>query len=103
MSREHDPTDLAGQEKIVKDRAETLNFERKQVAADIKRLMGADFGRRILWRLLSDTGVFKSTFRLNNEMAFLEGRRSVGLEFLALVNETCPENYIKMLEEYKQK
>lgn len=71
-------------------------------ANDVKKWLGTESGRRILKKLLEDTGIYRSSFRLNNEMTFLEGRRSVGLDWLLRVNEICPDNYIKLLEESKK-
>jgi len=44
---------------------------------------------------LEKTGVFRTSFRLNNEMAFLEGQRNVGLIYLDAINANCPELYGK--------
>jgi response regulator of citrate/malate metabolism len=44
-------------------------------------------GRKVAWELLNQCGVFRTTFRRNAESAFLEGRRSVGLDLLSLIGE----------------
>lgn len=100
---DYDPTDLVGQKNAQVKREEDASAEKKSVGHDIKRLLGTDWGRRILWRVLTDAGVFRTSFRLNNEMAYLEGRRSVGLDLIAQANEASPENYILMLEEARKK
>lgn len=96
---DYDPTDLVGQKNAQVKREEDASAEKKSVGHDFKRLLGTDWGRRILWRVLTDAGVFRTSFRLNNEMPFLEGKRSIGLELIAIANEVSPENYILMMQE----
>lgn len=100
---DYDPTDLVGQKNAQAKREEDASAEKKNVSHDFKRLLGTDWGRRVVWKMLTDVGVFRTSFRLNNEMAYLEGRRSVGLDLLSLANEVSPENYILMLEEARKK
>ena len=73
--------------------------QEKAEADDVRWLMGTKRGRRIIWRLLERTGVFRTSFRLNNEMAFLEGQRNVGLILIDLIHANCPEMYLTMLKE----
>ena len=95
----HDPLDLRGQEKQREDAQERTKRQAETEAEDFKWLMGNKRGRRIVWRLLEKTGVFRTSFRLNNEMAFLEGQRNVGLIYLDAINANCPELYLTMLKE----
>lgn len=68
------------------DDFDTGNDEAKKVYEqylnDLRWLMGETQGRRIMWELQSKGKVFQTTFRPNSEMQFLEGRRSLALEFL---------------------
>ena len=68
---------------------------------DFKWLMDDKRGRRIMWRLLERTGVFRSSFTGNSETFFLEGQRNVGLMLMAQIHDACPEKYTAMLEEQK--
>jgi hypothetical protein len=97
-----DPFDIAGQEA---DAEESL--KRKQLTAlqeddDFKWLMGNKRGRRIVWRLLERTGVFRSSFTGNSETFFREGSRNVGLQLIAQIHEVCPDKYALMLQERTQ-
>jgi hypothetical protein len=69
---------------------------------DIKWLMGSRRGRRIVWRLLERTGVFRSSFTGNSETFFREGMRNVGLMLMAQINEACPEQYTQMVQEQRE-
>jgi len=72
-----------------------LNRNKKSLTLNLKE----QEGREILLRLLEKAGVFRSTFRLNNEMAFLEGMRNMGIILMADIHELCPEKYHVMVKE----
>jgi hypothetical protein len=96
---QHDPTDLTANEEARRERARQLRTERYLASEDIKWLMGTKRGRRIVWRLLERTGVYRSSFTGDNETFFREGERNVGLMLMAQINESCPESYTLMMKE----
>jgi hypothetical protein len=97
---QYDPLDLRGQERAKAERATRDRLERENEAADIKWLMSNKRGRRIVWRLLDQAGVFRSSFSTNAmTMAFSEGSRNYGLRVLATVHEECPDQYPVMMRE----
>jgi len=98
----YDPLDLRGQEREKADRETRDRLERETEEADVKWLMGSKRGRRIIWRLLDQAGVFRLSFNTNAlTMAFSEGNRNYGLRLLAMVHTLCPELYPTMLKEQK--
>jgi len=63
-------------------------------------LMGTAPGRRVAWRVLESAGIFRMSHTGNPyETAFREGRRSVGLELLALIVNHMPHSYAAMISE----
>ena len=96
-----DPTDLRGQERSKEERARLEKHARQEEREDVKWLMKYRQGRRIVWRLLELTGVFRSSFTGNNETFFREGMRNIGLMLLAQINEACPEHYTTMVQEHR--
>lgn len=99
---DYDPSDAQDLEQRQRDATKAQRDEAKEIADDTKWLMSSKRGRRILWRLLSDAGVFKSTFHTTAmQMAFNEGQRNAGLRTLALINEHCPDLYTTMMQEQK--
>jgi hypothetical protein len=96
-----DPTDLRSQDKQRDDAQQRARLQAENEAEDFKWLMANKRGRRIIWRLLERTGVFRTSFRLNNEMAFLEGQRNVGLILLDAIHAHCPDAYLTMLKEHQ--
>ncbi len=68
--------------------------------ADIRRLMTSKWGRRFLWRLMDQAGVFRLSYSPDAmAMAFAEGSRNSGLRILNLIHTLCPEHYNAMLKE----
>lgn len=100
MSIEHDPLDLRGQEKAKADREVREKIARENEEADVKWLMGSKRGRRIVWRLLDQSGVFRLSFNTNAmQMAFNEGHRNFGNRMLAMIHELTPEQYPLLVKE----
>ena len=94
-----DPLDLRGQEKAQADNSERNKLALQTEQEDFKWLMGNKRGRRIVWRLLERTGVYRSSFTGNSETFFREGMRNVGLALLAQVHEITPDQFAVMLKE----
>ena len=100
MSTTYDPTDLEGQRIAREDEATRRRMAAEVEVLDVKWLMGSKRGRRIVWRLLEQAGVFRISFDTNAmRMAFNEGNRQYGTRTLDLVHRTCAEMYTVMLKE----
>lgn len=69
-------------------------------AEDVKQVMNTEQGRRFVWGLLSQAGVFQTSFRTDtNTTMFLEGNRNAGLALFNDVFRFCPDLYLKMAAE----
>jgi hypothetical protein len=97
-----DPLDLRAQEKAVADNGERNKLTLQTEQEDFKWLMGNKRGRRIVWRLLERTGVYRSSFTGNSETFFREGMRNVGLALLDQVHTITPDQFAVMLKEQKE-
>lgn len=96
---ERNPTDLNDQ-RITADKLQALaKQEQERERQDIVWLMSTPGGRRIMWGLLGKAGVFKSSFTGNSTTFFNEGQRNLGLIYLNLINEVCPDQYVAMAKE----
>jgi hypothetical protein len=83
MSEDFNPTDLDAQEQRRNEANEKSRFAQTVALDDYKWLMGGKRGRRIVWRLLSSTGVYRQSYTGNgSETFFREGSRSVGLQIV---------------------
>ena len=94
-----DPLDLRGQERAKEQSDERTKLALQNEQDDFKWLMSSKRGRRIVWRLLERTGVYRSSFTGNSETFFREGQRNVGLMLMAQINEFSPDQYALMLKE----
>ena len=99
----YDPHNLRAQEQRAQDKATQQRIDRDQEIADFAELMASAAGRRFLWRMLDKCGVYRSSFRTSAEMGLLEGQRNIGLLLLSELHEICPERYIEMLNEAKER
>lgn len=100
MSTTRDPTDLVGQEQDALHAEAVEAKARQQEVDDLKWLMAHAQGRRIVWRLLDKTGIYRTSFNHSGSvMAFNEGKRDVGLFLLAEFDEADPGGFLKMLGE----
>ncbi len=98
----HDPFDLRGQERAKQEIEARNKVERQIEQQDLKWLMKCRQGRRIVWRLLERTGLYRTSFDPNPAMmAFNEGNRNLGLMLMAQLNEVCPERYTLMVQEQR--
>lgn len=96
----HDPTDLRSLEREQAKRDTQRKLDGKTEADDVKWLMGGKRGRRIIWRLLEQSGVFRLSFDANSmRMAFNEGNRNFGNRTLTMIHTHCPELYATMVRE----
>jgi len=96
----YDPLDIKSQDRDRSDKDLRGRLERESEESDIRWLMGNKRGRRIVWRLLDQAGVFRSSFNTNAmAMAFAEGNRNYGLRTLAQIHALCPEHYPVMMKE----
>lgn len=98
MSRKRNVAD----EGQVQEHAQTAKLRRETEINDVRFLLDSLEGRRFLWRLLSECGVYKQSFTGNSETFFLEGQRKIGLWALADIMEAEPESYLRMIKEHRK-
>jgi hypothetical protein len=97
---QYDPIALNDQAEAADSKALRDRMAAEREAADIRWLMESEQGRRIVWRLLNQSGVFRSSFSSDAlAMAFAEGNRNTGLQLMAQVHELCPDMYPEMVRE----
>lgn len=71
-------------------------------ADDLVTVLSTPPGRRFVWRLLSECGVFHGSFNeSSNRMAFQEGRRDIGLMILNEVITEVPSALDVMRREHE--
>jgi hypothetical protein len=74
--------------------------QQNQAVADLKWQMGTKQGRRFVWRLLAEAGVYRTSFHTNGSMfACNEGRKQIGLMLIGEINVHCPDSFVLMMKE----
>lgn len=72
----------------------------KQTRNDLRAVLATQAGRRFLFRLLDEVCKVNSvSFTGNSQTFYLEGRRSVGVELMTLIQETAPDAWLQALNE----
>ncbi len=68
---------------------------------DLQNALVTESGRRFVWGLLVDAGVFRLSFTAGDShvTAFNEGRRAQGNALFARIMRDCPESYHVMAQE----
>lgn len=93
---------LAGDDEVeAKAQAEAARLKRAREMDDFKWLMGHKQGRRIMWRMLEVTGVFRNPHIPGTEdVLFRCGMQNVGQVLMAEIHTICPEHYPTMTKEH---
>jgi len=96
----HDPLDLESGPAQQRKREKSEALATREELNDIAWLMANKRGRRVVWRWLEYSGVFRTSFSTEAlEMAMREGQRNHGLRLLAQIHERCPGSYQLMVQE----
>ena len=94
-----DPTQQA---RIGEERKQLSDESLKQQEEDILWLMSEPQGRRIVYGLLEEAGVFRGSYNGNpNDTLYNEGQRAVGLRYLAKVM-SHQDFFVTMLSEHQE-
>lgn len=92
----------AADEESVRTRKRKDEQVRDRELHDMRSVMETVEGRRFVWRLLSQAGVFRTSFTGNSTTFFNEGMRNIGLIVMADVQEACADKYLEMMNESKK-
>ncbi|WP_250533974.1 endopeptidase [Caballeronia sp. AZ10_KS36] len=106
MSDDFNPTDLTALEQQRDAQREQSKFELSIELDDLRWLMSGKRGRRFMWRVLSDAGIYRQSFEGNtNWSIFNEGKRSIALRLVAQIHsiDNGADLYAQMATEAKVK
>ena len=78
-------------DKMVKNRKRRERRAAERRKNDLKQVMTSVEGRRVIWAVLADAGVYRACFTQPNAMvvSFNEGMRNIGLKMLSELQEVC--------------
>jgi hypothetical protein len=76
-------------------------MDRQQEINDLKTVLSTRAGRRYLWRLLGQAGVFRLSFVAGapDATAFNEGARNLGRSVMAEIMDEAPNSFLAMQKE----
>lgn len=98
---------ILSDEEAQKDLREDERQKIRQLAADLRLMLGAEWGRRIFYWLVFDLGGIESaSFNQNIKdgycaalhSALAEGRRDFARGLLVAATDLCPSEYLEMLK-----
>jgi len=71
----------------------------KRLEANVSSVMATSQGKDVIWEILSLCGIYDSQFTGNSGTFFNEGRRSVGLDIIQMLQDAEPTMYAQLLLE----
>ena len=74
----------------------------KAFNANIREVMKLRAGREFIWAILAECGIYNDCFTGNSHGMYLEGRRSIGLNILEMLEQADPTIYPRLLLEKQE-
>lgn len=97
-------TDNTADRKDIRRREKAARITERQREDVTRELMSTTAGREFVWNILSECSIFSSTFTGDAlTTAFNEGRRSIGLAWMATILQACPDQYIQAQRESNER
>jgi len=93
-----------GDVKQVSKKKQKRKHRRDQELEDLRRVLDMAGGRNFIWRLLSECGIYHSSFagEYPLTMANNEGKRQIGLWTLEEIFDASPHTYALMQKENRK-
>lgn len=101
MSNDRKPlvTNAANPKQVKKAESKERHIRQEEIN-DLVEVLNLSAGRRVIWRLLGECGISKTSFDPSgSRVYFNEGMRNIGLFIQKEIEIAAPEAYMKMLEE----
>ena len=89
----------ASDEKSVKSQTQKDKNIRDTELEDWRLLLSKQWGRRLVWRILDQTGLYRTSFTGNSTTFFNEGARNIGLWLVDEVLSADADQYLSMIKE----
>lgn len=92
----------AGDPNTLKDKKRKLRFQERAAKNELNAVLTSREGRAVLWRILEQCGVWRSSYSLDDSIYFMEGQRNIGLWLLNEIQQLSKERFIEMVLENQQ-
>ena len=74
-----------------------VNTDEVAFLANVRELASTRAGQEVLWRILELCNIYTDSFTGNSSTFYNEGRRSVGLQILAFLEDADPTIYPRLI------
>lgn len=81
------------------DLSRSAKRARTELLDAARRALANEDARRLFRWVLDKTGLFEQGFTGNSSTFFNEGKREIGLELVALLNEIDPYEFVRLMKE----
>ena len=95
MKKDYNPSS----KEDVKQAQQRDKLRRETELDDLKKIISNNSGRRAIWRILEQAGLYRTSFTGNSTTFFNEGQRNMGLWLLNEVVSADKQHYLSMIEE----
>ena len=101
-SKFEETSHLTDEEKELAKRVEEERKRKTKERVDMLQVLRAVEARRILYRILELCGPYQPSFDPNSARVtdYNEGRRSIGIEVLRMIDSADPQAYVQMINEH---
>jgi len=101
-SKFEETSHLTDEEKELAKRVEDERKRKTKERVDMLQVLRAVEARRILYRILELCGPYQPSFDPNSARVtdYNEGRRSIGIEVLRMIDSADPQAYVQMINEH---
>ncbi|MEP3276837.1 MAG: hypothetical protein ABJN26_16040 [Stappiaceae bacterium] len=72
---------------------------REDLKRDMAELLKTPFGRNVLWQVLHKCHVYGTSYGADGHSAFTDGRRFIGVQLIAAIQQVSPTAYADLLRE----
>jgi len=69
------------------------------LVSNTRELMKTSYGKEFVWYILGLCGLYSETFTGNSQTFYNEGKRSIGLDLLSLLDDADPTIYPRLVIE----
>lgn len=96
------PMSNAADPVVIERQQQRAAFNAAEARLDLRHVLSTPRGRRFVWRVLAMARIYEQSFTGDAlTTAFNEGRRAVGNQLLAELNDTDPDAFVAMLREQR--
>lgn len=96
----HDAFDAGDATKVGERKVNAKSAERERTEG-LGNLLSTRQGRAWYWHLLSQCGVYVTSFTGNSTTFFNEGKRQIGLQLVGELTREFPDLYVTMMKEHR--